>query len=59
MKTATKIAVALLALVAIGHLLRLLFGLEVVIGGWAAPMWASVIGTLVPGALAYLVYREH
>ena len=59
MKTATKIAVALLALVAIGHLLRLLIGFDLVIGGWAAPMWASVLGAVIPGALAYLVYREH
>lgn len=59
MKPATKVAVALLALVAIGHLLRLLFGFEIVIGGWAAPMWASAIGVLVPGALAYFVYSEH
>lgn len=59
MKTATKMAVALLALVAIAHLLRLILGLEVVIGGWTAPMWTSAIGALIPGALAFLVYREH
>ena len=59
MKPATKIAVALLALVAVAHLLRLLFGLEVVVGGWVAPMWASVLGAVIPGALAYFVYREH
>lgn len=59
MKTATRIAVVLLGVVAIVHLLRLYFGWEVVIAGWTAPVWASAIGFALPGALAFLVWREH
>ncbi len=59
MKAATTIAVALFGLVALAHVLRLAFGVEANVGGWSVPMWVSFIGVLLPGALAYLVYREH
>lgn len=59
MKPATTIAVALLGLVALAHVLRVGFGLEAVVGGWNVPMWVSYIGVLLPGGLAYFVYRDH
>ena len=59
MKQATTIAVALFALVALAHMLRLVFGVEATVGQWAVPMWVSFIGVLLPGGLAYFVYREH
>ena len=59
MKPATKIAIALFSLVAIAHLLRLIFGWPVVVGGWNAPMWVSLLGVGIPGALAFFIYREH
>ena len=59
MKTATCFAVVLLAVIALVHLLRLVFGWEVIIAGWTAPVWLSAIGLAVPGALAFLIYREH
>ena len=59
MKPATTIAVVLLALVALGHVLRLAFGVPATVGGWNVPMWVSYIGVLLPGGLAYFVYREH
>ncbi len=48
----------LFTLVAIAHLWRLSTGAEVVIDGWIAPMWASFIGALLPGALAFMLWRE-
>ncbi|MCH7806873.1 MAG: hypothetical protein IH995_06985 [Proteobacteria bacterium] len=59
MKPATKIVMALLSLVAIGHVLRLFFGWELIVGGWVAPMWVSFLGVAIPGGLAFLMYREH
>lgn len=59
MKPATQIGVILFALVALAHLLRLLFGVEITVGGWTAPMWVSVLGVLVPGAVAFLIVKEH
>ena len=59
MKPATTIAVALFALVALAHVLRLAFGVEASVGDWNVTMWVSYIGVLLPGGLAYFVYREH
>ncbi len=59
MKPATTIAVVLLALVALAHVLRVAFGVPANVGGWVVPMWVSYIGVLLPGGLAYFVYREH
>lgn len=59
MKLATTVAVVLLGLVALAHLWRLIAGIEATVGDWQVPMWVSVIGLLVPGGLAVLVWREH
>lgn len=77
MKPATKIAMILLALVAVVHLLRLVMGTPIIIGGdvatldnllgggavakggWIVPMWISVLGAIVPGGLAYMMWNEN
>ncbi len=77
MKPATKIAMILLALVAVAHLLRLVMGVPIVIGGevatlsdlvggaavakggWIAPMWVSIFGALIPGGLAWMMWKEN
>jgi len=59
MKPATTIAMILLSLVAIAHLLRVLYGLEIIVGSWSVPMWGSYLGIAIPGALAFFIYREH
>lgn len=59
MKIATRIAVIVFSLVALGHLLRLVIGVELIVAGWVVPMWISIPGILVPGALAYLIAKEH
>lgn len=59
MKLATKIATLLLAVVALVHLLRLFFGWDVLIDGWSFPVWGSLIGFVLPAALAFFMYREH
>ncbi|HBG91945.1 MAG: hypothetical protein A2X54_09935 [Nitrospirae bacterium GWF2_44_13] len=58
MKPFTKIAIAVFSLVAVLHLLRLVFGLEVVIDGVIIPFWVSVIGFIAAGVLAVLLWRE-
>lgn len=59
MKSATRIATILFSLVAIAHLLRVVMGVEITVGDWSAPMWASYLGVVIPGALVYFIYREH
>lgn len=54
----TLLAAALLSLVALAQLLRLVLRVEVVVGGNVIPLWVSVIGVLVPGTLAFGLWRE-
>lgn len=58
MKPFTTIAVALFALIAVAHLLRLIFSWEVVVAGFVIPMWWSVGGIVVASCLALMVWRE-
>jgi len=58
MKPALLLAAFIFSLVAIAHLLRLIFQVEVLVGGAAIPMWVSIVGTVVPGALAIALWRE-
>jgi hypothetical protein len=58
MKPAASIAVLLLSLVALVHLLRIIFQVPITAGSVAIPMWASILGVIVPGALAVWLWRE-
>ena len=51
-KTYYLITAALLAAVAILHAVRAALHLPVQIGTWDLPMWMSVVGMLITGALA-------
>jgi hypothetical protein len=57
MKAAPLLAAILLAGVALAHLLRLLFRVEVTAGGIVVPMWLSAFGFLVPGTLSVALWR--
>lgn len=59
MKPIATITIVLLTVVAAAHALRLVFGVELVVGSTAMPMWVSVVGAVVPGALAVLLWREN
>ncbi len=52
MKPFTSISVFFLALIAFGHLLRVLTGWEIIINATVIPMWPSVLVFLVFGGLA-------
>ncbi len=58
MRPIATIAVILLSAVAAAHALRLVFGVELTVGSTVMPLWASVVGTVVPGALAVLLWKE-
>ena len=59
MKPATMISTLFLAMVAIGHLLRLVRGVEVIVGGFVIPLWVSVIACVVPAGLEVGLWREN
>jgi hypothetical protein len=58
MKLFTKIAIAVFSLVAVLHLLRVIFGWEVIVSGMIIPLWVSVVGFIIAAGLAFLLWRE-
>ncbi len=40
-------------LIAVLHALRIVFGMEAVLEGWALPMWVSWVAALIAAYLAY------
>ncbi|MFI4922396.1 MAG: hypothetical protein ACHP6J_01620 [Burkholderiales bacterium] len=58
MKPFAALAIAIFILIAVVHLLRLVYGWEVTVNGVVIPMWVSVVGLLIAGALAYFLWRE-
>lgn len=51
-------AAILFATVSIAHLLRIVLGVPVTVADESIPMWVSVIGVVVPGVLAWLLFRN-
>ena len=58
MKTGSKLAIILFCIVATGHLLRVVFAVNLTINNWSAPLWMSVPGFIVPAAIAWMLWRE-
>jgi len=54
----TTLGALIFALVALLHLLRLLLGWKVTVDGIDVPMWVSVLGMLIAGVLAMMLWRE-
>ncbi len=58
MKPAARIATLFLAVVAFLHVLRLLLRMDLTIGSFAVPLWASVLAVIGAGGLAVWLWRE-
>jgi hypothetical protein len=58
MKTGTLLAIIIFTIVAVAHLLRLVDGTQIVVGSTIIPMWVSFVGVLVPGLIAFLLWKE-
>ena len=58
MKIGSLLAIVVLSLVAAAHLLRLIDGTEIIARGVVVPQWLSMFGVVVPGVLAWLLWRE-
>ena len=57
-KTYMRLTATLFLVVAIMHLLRIIFGWSVEIGSLSIPFWVSWLGVLVAGALAYFGFTQ-
>jgi len=57
-KPFTLIAALVFAVVALVHLLRLVYGWQVTLDGAAIPMWASVLGAVIATGLAVMLWLE-
>jgi hypothetical protein len=53
-----KIATFLFGLIAVLHALRLIYGWEAVIGGWAVPTWFSGLAVVIAGLMVWGLRRE-
>jgi len=52
-KTFFSISAAIFFLIAILHVLRLIYGWEAVIGNWEVPFWVSWIALIIAGYVSY------
>jgi len=48
----------LLVGISAAHLVRLIFQVEMTVGGFVVPFWVSIIGFIIPLALALLLWRK-
>lgn len=53
---ALTVAGIVFTIVAIVHLLRLLFSWEILIGGYVIPMWFSILGLIIAAILAIWMF---
>jgi hypothetical protein len=56
--TYTRVAAFLFAVVSFSHLLRILLGRQIMVDSISVPMWVSVLGVVIPGGLAVLIWKE-
>ena len=56
-RTFSLIAAAVFSLIALGHVIRLLFGWHVTVENMVVPLWISGIGLAIAGYLAYEGFR--
>ena len=59
MKPATLVATIFLFVIAILHLVRLFFHVELTVNGAMVPMWLSIFGFLFTAGLAIMMWREN
>ena len=58
MKPATTVAAVLLMLIAVAHVLRLIYGWQLTVADRLVPMWVSGVGLVIAASLAVLLWRE-
>jgi hypothetical protein len=54
----TKIASVIFGILSVMHLMRLVFGTSVIVGGFEVPQRVSFFGFLIPAGLSIMLWRE-
>jgi hypothetical protein len=57
-KTYARVTAVIFGIIAVLHLLRLIFTWEAQIGGWLVPVWLSVVAVIVAGWLFIAGLRQ-
>ena len=52
-KTYVTVSGVLFLILAIAHIVRLVYGWEISVAGWSVPLWVSWLGIALTGFLAY------
>ena len=52
-KSYVSVVGTIFLIIAVMHLWRAFSGWEMTVGGWSAPVWASWVGFIIAGYLAY------
>jgi len=58
MKPFTIIAIVVFVLVSLLHVVRYFLGWEIIINAVVIPMWVSLLGFVIAGGLAFMLWRE-
>jgi len=58
MKLFTCIGAIFFILIGIIHLLRIMYGVEVMAGTYVVPMWMSYFGFIVPILIGVMIFKE-
>jgi hypothetical protein len=59
MKPGTFVAMIFLVLVAIAHIMRVVWQVEVVVGDYDVPMWMSYAAVILTLVMAAAIWNEH
>ncbi len=52
-----RLSGTIFAVVCVAHLWRLFRHSDIIIGGYAMPMWASVVGLIIAGIMSIWMFR--
>lgn len=52
-----RVAAVIFGVIALLHLLRLVYRVPVVAGSWSVPLWPSAVALVVAGVFAGLLWR--
>ena len=56
-KTYITLTATVFLIAALGHIMKIVIGFDIIIDGWMVPRWISLVGIIVAGFLSYLGFK--